>query len=267
MHAYEQIAEQLAVEIQAGEWPTGSHLPTIPELEQRFGVSRITVRGGLRELEKQGLVYTGYADGKRGTIVRATGYTDHLLSDPLRYLGEAPREGTFAQFAARLGRKPSHRFEMRLQRVDDTMANRLGLTSDELVVVRILHLLLDNEPWSRETSYYPRDIAERAGLETSHALKQGTMRTLADGGFREVAHVDEITFEAANSQDAYDLSVPVGTPLFVQTRTAATETRITRVSRFHRMARNSRMVWEAGSEAGLEVIREARAEVVEQILR
>lgn len=267
MHAYEQIAEQLAAEINAGEWPTGTLLPTIPELEERFGVSRITVRGGLRELEKQGLVYTGYVNGRRGTIVRSTGHTDHLLSDPLRYLGEAPKEGTFAQLAARLGRRPSIRFEMRLQVVENWVARRLGVDPEDLVVVRIIHHLLDNEPWSRETSYYPRDLAEVVGLDAPHILQQGTMRTLGDAGYREIAHTDEITYEAAGPGDAHDLSVPVGTPLFVQTRTAATDERITRVSQFHRMARGSRMVWEAGQDAGLAVIRRARADAVEQVLR
>jgi GntR family transcriptional regulator len=267
VHAYEQIAEQLAAEINAGEWPTGSLLPTIPELEKRFGVSRITVRGGLRELEKQGLVYTGYADGRRGTIVRSTGLTDYLLSDPLRYKGEPPKAGTFAQFAARLGRTPSTRFEMRLQLVEPWIAKRLGVDPEELVVVRIIHQLLDNEPWSRETSYYARDLAAVVGMDAPHTLDQGTMRTLADAGYREIAHVDEITYEAASPQDAYDLSVEVGAPLFVQTRTAATAERVTRVSRFMWMARNSRMVFEAGEEAGLEVIRAARADDVESVLR
>lgn len=267
MHAYEQIAEQLAAEINAGEWTAGSLIPTIPELEKRFGVSRITVRGALQELEKQGLVYTGYTDGRRGTIVRSTGLTDHLLSDPLRYKGEPPREGTFAQFASRLGRRPSTRFDMRMQTVEPWIAKRLGVDPEDLVVVRILHQLLDNEPWSRETSYYARDLAAVVGMDAPHTLQQGTMRTLADAGFREVAHVDEITYEAASPEDAHDLAVRVGEPLFVQTRTAATEERVTRVSRFHRMARHSRMVWEFGQDAGLEIIRRARADVVEQVLR
>lgn len=267
MHAYEQIAEQLAAEIETGKWPSGTLLPTIPELEERFGVSRITVRGGLRELEKQGLVYTGYVGGRRGTVVRSTGHTDHLLSDPLRYLGDPSREGTFRQFATRLGRQPSTRFEMRLQKVDDWIAKRLGADPEDLVVVRIIHYLLDHEPWSRELSYYPRDLAEVVGMDAPHTLRQGTMRTLADAGFKEIAHVDEVTFEAAGPVDAHDLSVPVGTPLFVQTRTAATADRVTRVSRFYRMARNTRMVWEAGDETGLELIRQARADVVEQVVR
>lgn len=266
MHAYEQIAEQLAAEIDAGEWPTGSLLPTIPELEKRFGVSRITVRGGLRELEKQGLVYTGYTDGRRGTIVRSTGHTDHLLSDPLRYQGGARKEGTFAQFAARLGRRPSARFEMRLQLVEPWIAKRLGVDPQDLVVVRILHQLLDNEPWSRETSYFARDLAAVVGMDAPHILDQGTMRTLADAGYHEIAHVDEVTYEAAGPQDAHDLSVEVGAPLFVQTRTAATADRVTRVSRFYRMARNTRILWEAGEEAGLEVIRRVRAVAVEDAL-
>ncbi|MPZ62910.1 MAG: GntR family transcriptional regulator [Propionibacteriales bacterium] len=258
MHAYEQVAEQLAAEIEAGTWRAGTALPTIPELEHRFGVSRITIRGGIDELEKQGLVYTGYAGGRRGTIVRARGRTDHYATDALRPGRPRSAMDAFVENAKKAGKNASKRFKMQITQAPADAASRLGLAPDELVVVRTTLQLLDGEPWSRETSYYPRDLATAVGLDVPHDIEQGAIRTLADAGHREVAHLDEVTDEAAGIEDARDLSVPIGFPLLVQWRTAATSERITRVTSYLRLGRRNRVIWETGNEAALKIIRSAR---------
>lgn len=256
--AYSDIARQLAAEIHDETFPAGTALPTIPELQERFGVSRITVRGALAELAKQGLVYTGYMSGRRGTFVRATGRTDHYATDALKPGRKRSSYDAFSESAERAGRKPSKRFSMRIEAPPREVADRLGVDSDELVVVRSLHQLLDDEPWSTETSYYPRDLAAEAGLDTPHDIPQGTIRALADAGFKEISHVDEITDAVASEDDAHDLGVPLGYPLLVQLRTGATGERITRVSRYVRLGQHTRILWELGREAGLEVIRQVR---------
>ena len=50
------LAGNLIAKIKSGAYPAGSLLPTESQLGEQFGVSRITVRGALRELETQGLV-------------------------------------------------------------------------------------------------------------------------------------------------------------------------------------------------------------------
>jgi len=53
---YAIIAEELMREIRTGRFPPGTLIPTEPELCQRFAVSRVTVRGALRELEVRGMI-------------------------------------------------------------------------------------------------------------------------------------------------------------------------------------------------------------------
>ena len=53
---YRQIAARLRDAVAAGRLPVGSELPTEASLAQGYGVSLITVRHALRELEAEGLI-------------------------------------------------------------------------------------------------------------------------------------------------------------------------------------------------------------------
>ena len=53
---YAHLAQLLSRQIQEGEFDVGALLPTEALLCERHGVSRITVRGALRQLESQGLI-------------------------------------------------------------------------------------------------------------------------------------------------------------------------------------------------------------------
>jgi GntR family transcriptional regulator len=254
VHGYERVAMELAEEIESGDWPAGTLLPTIPELEDRFGVSRVTVRGGIEELARRGLVYTGYTRGRRGTIVRGLGRVSHYAADEHRRGITSDRHDFFSEIARRAGKRPSKHFEMRFAVPPPDIAERMGTGEDELVVVRITRQFLDGEPWSRETSYYPRDLAEEVGLDVPRDITQGTVRALAEAGHVESAWVDDVVDAHASPDDALDLAVPVGSPLLTQTRTAATDQRITRVTRYTRLGGRVRLIWENGTDEGLGII-------------
>jgi DNA-binding FadR family transcriptional regulator len=53
---YRQIADQLRIAIQAGEWPVGERLPAERDLAKQLGVSRPSVREALIALEVEGFV-------------------------------------------------------------------------------------------------------------------------------------------------------------------------------------------------------------------
>lgn len=50
------VAQALSSEIRGGKYKIGDRLPSEPQLSERFGVSRHTVRAALRTLNQQGLV-------------------------------------------------------------------------------------------------------------------------------------------------------------------------------------------------------------------
>jgi len=91
-------------------------------------------------------------------------------------------------------------------------------------------------------------------LRDTQDIPQGTVRVLAAAGYTEVAHVDEVTDENASPEDAEDLSIPVGTRLLVHTRTAATEQRVIRVTRFTRLGGRVRLIWQTGNKQALDLI-------------
>ena len=129
------------------------------------------------------------------------------------------------------------------------------------MVHRIVYQLLDGESWSREMSYFARELAERTGVDTPHDLPQGSVRQLRDAGFPQVAWADEVTDETASPEDAADLAVAVGAPLLVQTRTAAAAHCITRVIRIVRVGGRSRLIYEIGEPGALAAIRAAMGTV------
>ena len=62
------LARHLSDQIESGHYPVGTTIPTEAELQQRFDVSRHTVREALRELKTRGLLT---ARAGVGTVVRA----------------------------------------------------------------------------------------------------------------------------------------------------------------------------------------------------
>lgn len=255
--AYAAIAATLRAEVLADTWPAGTALPTLTELEARFGVSRITIRGALEQLANEGLVYTGYVNGRRGTIVRSRGRISHYATDSTRQDRPVRTIDSYEESVLRAGRTPTKRFVMKIAAAPTYVSHRLGISPDELVVHRAVYQMLDGEPWGREVSYFPRDLAEQAGLDTPNDIPQGTVRRLSEAGHAEVAWTDEVTDETASPEDAADLSVPVGSDLLVQTRTGASATRVTRVTQVIRIGGRNRLIYELGSDEGLAQIRAA----------
>lgn len=53
---YKQIIDDLVAAIESGQLPVGAKLPTEKELSLTYGVSRITSKRALTELETSGLI-------------------------------------------------------------------------------------------------------------------------------------------------------------------------------------------------------------------
>ncbi len=65
----DQVINQLRTQITSGAWPVGSRIPTEPELVERLGVARNTVREAIRALAHNGLLDIRQGSG---TYVAAT---------------------------------------------------------------------------------------------------------------------------------------------------------------------------------------------------
>jgi GntR family phosphonate transport system transcriptional regulator len=85
---WRQIAEALSQEVSTGRYSSGK-LPTEPELAERFGVNRHTIRRAIAALAEQGLVR---AEQGRGTFV-ADHHIDYLVGRRTRFSANLQREG------------------------------------------------------------------------------------------------------------------------------------------------------------------------------
>jgi GntR family transcriptional regulator len=72
---WHQVEQSIRSRIESGEWPTGSQIPAEDRLCEMLGVSRITVRHAIRNLEDSGLLRREHGRGtfvNRATIVAGT---------------------------------------------------------------------------------------------------------------------------------------------------------------------------------------------------
>jgi DNA-binding GntR family transcriptional regulator len=74
---YRALAERIESRIAAGHYAVGSQLPTEPEFEREFGVSRITIRQALRLLKRRGLLASRSG---LGTVVRSAGTEEQTIT-------------------------------------------------------------------------------------------------------------------------------------------------------------------------------------------
>lgn len=85
---WRQIAERLSHDVSEGRFTDG-RLPTEPDLAERFGVNRHTIRRAIATLVDQGLIRV---EQGRGTFV-ADGHIDYLLGRRTRFSANLQREG------------------------------------------------------------------------------------------------------------------------------------------------------------------------------
>lgn len=180
--------------IAAGDLLPGARLASEPELAQRYGVSRVTVRKALDNLAREGLIRrqpgagTFVIDGAEPATLQAD------LSDLLSHIVEmgqstAVRLLSFAYVEPSAG-----------------IAQALGLSPDERVQRAVRVRLVDGQPFSHLTtsvperigrSYSQADLAalpllaliERSGVEVARA-RQSIRATLAGPEVAEALGVE-----------------------------------------------------------------------------
>lgn len=116
-----EVVERLLARIRAGEFPSGSLLPSERELMQALGVGRPAVREALQAIERMGLVAIVHGEGARVLALSAESVIEqisesamHLLSgssDLLEHLKEARLQFEVAMARAAAARASPDRVE------------------------------------------------------------------------------------------------------------------------------------------------------------
>jgi GntR family transcriptional regulator len=248
---YQRIADHLREEIRDGRWKPGDRLPSHTELAEQMQVSITTARNAIQVLVAENLLYTATS---RGTIVRSQEVLESVLTNHIRRDRPASPDDVFSEIARTAGREPTKQFSARMEPAGPDVAHWLGVPKDSWVVARTVVQYLDNEPWSWEVSFYPRDLAEATGIDSPHDIPEGTTRRLAARGHAETAHRDTIVARPATAEEAAVLGVGIGTMLLDHLRIGANGERVTRVTRQRSIAARNRLAYELGDDAGTTLI-------------
>jgi GntR family transcriptional regulator len=144
---YRQLAELLREPIANGGFPVGAELPKEAEIGQRFGVSLITVRQALRELEAEGLIRKRSA---KPAVVAATAPPVNL-------------SWTFKNFADIAAFTKDARLNIKSYRrqADPVLERVFGLARGERGFRLEAVLQVGAQKKAHVTSYFPPAIGER----------------------------------------------------------------------------------------------------------
>lgn len=205
---YQQLKQRLRSEIARGTYQPGDRLPAEPDLIDRFGVSRITVRQALSDLEAEGLVIRRHG---KGTFVAERRIPQNLV-----------RLTDFVEDMELAGLAPSSRvLSFSREHASSEIAATLAL-AQQTEVVRVDRLRLANEqPVAYDTTWLPLRYgallqAEELATETIyHILETRYAIPIEQGVF---------VFSAACATDdvALALDVEVGAALLVIERVSYT---------------------------------------------
>jgi GntR family transcriptional regulator len=195
---YHVLKETLRLEIRSGLYKPGQLIPPEKELQDRFNVSRTTVRRAIRDLSDEGLLDP---QPGRGTYVRSP-----KLSSVLQRLW-----GFHEEMAAK-GLSPSVQ-TLSIEKItpDRSLAEKLRVDESEPVWRLVRLQSIDGEPMTLLTTYHL--VAHVPGLKQMlESVSNSIYQVLANSGI-SLSRADEyLEATAIGPRDARLLGVRAGHP-------------------------------------------------------
>jgi len=205
---YRQLANLLRSQIVGGGLAPGDQLPSEAQLQDEHGISRITIRQALADLEREGLL--SKVPGK-GTFVQKRSHVDRIT----RLTG-------FGENVAALGMEPGYR----VLRAEPTVipaeiASRLHIPPSKGFLIE-RQLLADGDLVSAHVSYLPPWLIRRVGSDalSAESLGQGSLYQIIEASGICIHRADEIVEPAlASAFEARKLDIDAGELVLRVTRT------------------------------------------------
>ncbi len=242
---YQEIADRLRDQIDSGALQPGDRLPSEPDLVKLHDASRNTVRLAIALLTNQGLVVTrqGLGSFVSEPAEPFTALLSRVQSQPA---GQSP--STLLPQVGNLDLEPeTSRQVVEKSPASASVAQKLEISTGDLVVIRRRHGSIGGVPWMMMASYFPLDIAEGTQLEQAGDIAQGSIRLLADLGHEQLGFIDEIGARMPNARESAFFGLSTGAPVLVVNRTAYSKYRPIRLTRYTYRGDRVRLNHEVGS--------------------
>ena len=204
------IAAQLAAAVAAGQLGPGARLPPERRLAESLGVSRMTVRQALGELERDGLLRR---------VVGRTGGT--FVCEPTGERHSSSAAGLSAELRRQGRAAGAELISAEVEPSRRRTAAALGLASNERVVVIVRLRLTGGKPLAVERSSLPA----RLFPDIEDMDLTGSLYDLMEEGFgrRPVRAVEVLETAEARPSDARTLGLKRGAPILLVERIGYSE--------------------------------------------
>tara|TARA_R110001599_G_scaffold171353_1_gene362105 strand:+ start:92621 stop:93355 length:735 start_codon:yes stop_codon:yes gene_type:complete len=196
---YTQIKEAIRAKIIDGSYVAHQQLPSENEMINAFGVSRITVRQAVNDLQKEGLLFKVHG---KGTFVARPNVSQELMH--LQGFGEAMRLLGHETFSEVFGLKTVKANQL----VCSKLAVALGTQVTEIHRVRYLN----REPISIDYSWVKHEIGTKL---TEKNLREKDLFSLLENFLHKGLHSADVEIDAttATNEIASRLKIPAGSPI------------------------------------------------------
>jgi GntR family transcriptional regulator len=201
---YRQIADDLRAQIETGALEPGQRLRTELELREHYAASRNTIRDAIRWLTNLGLVETRPGQGTF-VVKNADPFVTTLSSGPTGSLGGGEGANYLSQVSERNREASSSPVQVEIQQASGEIAARLRISEGAEVISRHERRFIDNTPYSLQTSFYPRELADRGAMRLIYPdnIAKGTVEYLRDTlQIEQVGYQDWLTVRAPNVIEA-----------------------------------------------------------------
>jgi GntR family transcriptional regulator len=204
---YLRVKRDIAARIADGSWPAGSYIPSETELQQRYAVSRTTVRKAVDDLVSEGQLAILHGVGTRVVEPRLSLAPAALMS--------------FTQMLQARGVAPGHAGgALATEPAGPDVAAALAVATGSEVVRLTRVRTADGRPVSVSTSYLPRELLR--GHDLDRLLDGESLYAQLEHAFGLVVHTTEDSFDLARADAAAAarLEVEAGEPLLLILRHA-----------------------------------------------
>ncbi|MFF7250003.1 GntR family transcriptional regulator [Embleya sp. NPDC008237] len=218
MRGYRDLADDLRRRIDRGEFPPGSNLPRLLDLEEQYDASRLTLRRAVAVLADEGLVVPVR---KRGTVVRTRSAVRIPLSRYVQVMQPGGSRGPWesACFEQGLDGRMTVVFVRPSAEVPERVATLLQLSAGETAVHRRRFATIGTDDVVQvQDAWYPSALAEDTPIARDEKIVGGVFGALAAAGHVPAFADERVSARAPSPDEASHLMIGGKVPVIVVER-------------------------------------------------